>query len=172
MIYNIKNKKGFTLMELLVTVILVAILASYGVYYYTDIINEGKLNAAKGKLAALGGATSRFLVETSIDPLGCSLGYDVGEDMYSVLSSRTLHCMGMTEDSYWYAFDVFACGFAEKSLTWDENFVFYFGCPNQHRCGTLNQITVFMKPKENAPSDSPKCAYFDPVFDKVIEVRD
>ena len=170
MIYNRKNKKGFTLMELLVTVILVAILASYGVYYYTDIINEGKLNAAKGKLAALGGATARFLTENAMG-LECSYGLDTGLNIEELMEDNSRHCIGESVDQKWYMFDVFACGYAEKTLGIEENFIFYFGCPSELSCGDFNQMTVLMKPKEGAPEEFPKCAYFDTGVDRVIEVR-
>ena len=68
-------------------------------------------------------------------------------------------------------FDVFTCGYAEKTLSWDENFIFSFGCPTNYHCGDFDYMTVFMKPKEGAPEEFPKCAYFDPSLDKVIEVR-
>jgi len=170
MIYKI-NKKGFTLMELLVTVVLVAIIASYAVYQYSSIMDEGRVKAAKGKLAALGGATARFLMENAPGS-GCDW-WNTGE----IISPSTLadhaQCVGEEVDHKWYMYDVFACGYAERSLGLNNHFNFYFGCPSQYSCGNYDSLTVFMKPKpENASnSNFPSCAYFDPETDKVVEVQ-
>jgi len=171
MIYKRINKKGFTLMELLVTVILVAVLASYGVYYYSDILDEGKANAAKGKLASLGGATSRFILENITSPQGLLCGDIQSANVnISTLLAEQSSCVGHPVDNKWYMSDVFRCGYAENSLSWDDNFDFYFGCPNaSSACGTgYDKVSVYMKPKTGV--NGPACAYFDPNNDKVMEV--
>ena len=155
------NTKGFTLIELLVTVILVAILASYSVYYYNNTIDEGKVNAAKGKLAALGGATARYFVEngefasgTHLEMINATSDYDNCEQNDDVI------------------LDVFACGYAEPSLGREQNFNFFFGRPSTHNCGDYNYYTVFMIPKEDDVSSVfPICAYFNRDTDKVVEVK-
>ena len=60
-------KKGFTLIELLVTVIIVATLATYAVYYYTNTIDDGKVQAAKAKLVALSGSLYRYVSENELE---------------------------------------------------------------------------------------------------------
>lgn len=166
------NKKGFTLMELLVTVILVAVLASYSVYYYNNTIDEGKVNAAKGKLAALGGAFERFKIEQGSFPQ-CSIS-----EIPIVESSMAGHCgplLPEQQELNYRAFGTFRCGYAEKHLGLDENFDFYFGCPStsSQDCGYPNiGFTVYMKPKSKTSSTVyPACAYFNPNIDKVIEVK-
>ena len=167
-----KNSKGFTLMELLVTVILVAVLASYSVYYYNNSIDEGKVIAAKGKLAALGGATARFFIEREgADELTCTS---------KAANAEFRPCNGNTGDNLIY--DVFACDYAETSVAYDKYFNIFFGCPSSggEDCGsdaaTLN-YTVFMKPDPDNPENNPlpevfpKCVYYDMEEAKLIEVK-
>ncbi|MBQ2312921.1 MAG: hypothetical protein II183_02030 [Elusimicrobiaceae bacterium] len=168
-------------MELLVTVIIVAVLASYAVYHYTNIMDEGKLNAAKGKLAGLGGATARFLLENangvatqcnySIDVDSCSGGLCSLEELMNDPANH--HCVGETVDQQRYMLDVIQCGYAEKSLGYDNYYSFYIGCPGTHNCGTENTITAFMKVKSEHSGNAnfPACVYFDPNTDKVVEVN-
>lgn len=167
-VYNtIKKESGFTLMELLVTVILVAVLASYSVYYYNNTIDEGKLHAAKGKLAALGGAVERYKIENSGKIDRC-LAVALSE------SEMNKSC-GSGNSTLDRAYDIFRCGYAEKSLGFDDNFTFYLGCPSN--CGVSGTFggedtTAYMKPKEEGNSIFPTCAYFDADSDKVIEVKE
>ena len=163
MIYNKINKKGFTLMELLVTVILVAILASYAVYYYNNTMREGEVHAAEGKLAALGGGVERYMIEYG----NITLATHVQITASNVNSQCDYHSSDATEKMM----SIFSCGYIEKSLGFDEKFDFYFGAPNNNTCGgAINVTTVFMKPKEEN-SLYPSCAYFNPNTDKVIEVQ-
>lgn len=161
----IYNKKGFTLMELLTTVILVAILASYAVYYYNNTMREGEVHAAEGKLAALGGAFERYKIDYG------SITID-----NPIQITETFLTTGITCDHYSTSVNVkvksiFICGDVEKSLGIDNNFNFYFGSPNHSSCGGgINTATVFMKPK-TANSVYPSCAYFNPGTDKVEEVQ-
>ncbi len=158
MAFDKTNKKGFTLMELLVTVILVAVLATYAVYYYTDIMREGEVNAAKGKLAALGGATARYILEKG-EFLQANDEIEISEEFVAQ------QACGADNNK---AKDIFRCGYAEKSLGFDDHFDFYF---SRKPCGINEAIptTVFMEPKDDEDSDVyPACAYFDPDQDKVI----
>lgn len=161
--FCLKKDKGFTLVELLVTVILVAVLASYSVYYYNNTVDEGRLNAAKGKLSALGGATARYFIENTSITCGAANSGRVIATAYSGNScgendSRIL--------------DVFACGYGEPSLAYESNFDIFFGCPSRESCGNYDEYTVYMKPNANADSSVfPNCVYFDRSLDKVVDVR-
>ena len=125
-LFSKMNKKGFTLMELLVTVILVAVLASYSVYYYNNTIDEGKLHAAKGKMASLGGALERFKLENDRH-IGCS------ESTVEITTSNMSGTCDLvsSEGNGLSLLNVFRCGYAERSLGADENFRFYFACPTE-----------------------------------------
>ena len=151
-------------MELIVTVVLVAVLASYSVYYYNNTIEEGKLHAAKGKLAALGGALERYKLEQNMHT-GCN-----GKE--EITASNMSGACEPSDDTRASLLNVFRCGYAEKSLGLDENFTFYFSCsaecnPDQSR----TEFVPIMKPKVSS-SVYPSCAYFDPVHDIVVEVRE
>lgn len=161
--FNYLSKKGFTLMELLITVILVAVLASYSVYYYNNTIDEGKLNAAKGKLAALGGALERYKIENvHFDTAGC-------KDVVDVRSTAAEITECFSDDPYHLA-NLFNCGYAERHLGIDENFDFSFGCASECGADGVNVFSVFMTPRTES-SVFPVCAYFDPDTDKVKEVK-
>ena len=146
-------------MELIVTVILVAVLASFAVYHYNNIMDEGTLNAAKGKLAALGGATARFILEQGTP------APSTGEDFAEGVSTSGISGSCDNNDIK----GVFTCGYAEKSLSFAEGFDFSFGYICGENTGTL---TVRMVPNgNNADNENfPSCAYFDPEQDKVIEL--
>lgn len=161
--FNYLSKKGFTLMELLITVILVAVLASYSVYYYNNTIDEGKLNAAKGKLAALGGALERYKLENISVELMCKNVTNVRE----VAVDQIGECR---TDAPNELSNVFNCGYAERHLGIDENFDFYFGCASECGADGVNVLSVFMTPGTES-SVFPVCAYFDPDTDKVKEVK-
>lgn len=164
MTFNKISKKGFTLMELLVTVILVAILATYAVYYYTDIMREGEVNAAKGKLAALGGAVARYVLEKGTITLQNEV--TIGETNLTTLST----CNPAATEDIDKVLNVFRCGYAEKSLGIDDHFKFVFS-PGRPCGSDLDVTTVYMEPQESEHSDIyPECAYFDPDLDKVIVV--
>ena len=147
-----RNKKGFTLIELIVTVILVAILASYAVYHYNNVMDEGKLNAAKGKLAALGGATQRFILEH---------GSPVLDNQIEITSSNISGACNNSDIT-----GVFTCGYAEKSLSSAEGFKLWF---KENPCSSQAGITVYMAPVD-VNSSFPSCIYFDPSEDKIVEV--
>ena len=154
-------------MELLVTVILVAVLASYSVYYYNNTIDEGKVRAAEGKMATLGGGFERFKLETDRHVSCANEGLEITSD--NIVGVCDLN----SEENREGLLNVFYCGYAERSLGLDDSFQFYFGCPSD--CGvetTINEFVVYMKPKNpNASSVFPSCAYFNPVQDKVVEVE-
>ena len=152
------NNKGFTLTELLVTVILVAILASYGVYYYSDVVNEGRFNAAKSRLAALGGATARFVLENGTP-----------DDTYPK-TIKDNRITGICDPSE--IMGVFNCGYAESSLSgFDSNVFAFFFDKNPCNSNTNDVVTVYMVPDEGFTGDAPGCVYFDPESDALVEVN-
>ena len=163
---NKVNKKGFTLMEILVTIILVAVLASYGVYSYLDVMEEGRYNAAKGKLAALGGATARYLLERSPGFGDTCNSYSININIDDIPGT-----CDPASDREMYMYNVFRCGYADKNLGIADGFNFSFGCPNDHDCGLYDGMTAFIKPVDGQSDIVPACAYFDPDTDTVVEIR-
>ena len=160
---NCFTKKGFTLIELIVTVILVAILASYAVYHYTSTIREGEVKAARGKLAALGGAVERFKIEHGLP--------NNLEEKY-VISDFSTACDYQSSTPATKLMSIFSCGDVERSLGYDQHFTFYFGKPSNGTCGgNLDEFTVFMVPKDNTVAEYPKCAFFNPNTDSTVEVE-
>ncbi len=163
------TKKGFTLIELIVTVILVAILASYAVYHYTAVMREGEVKGARGKLAALGGALERVKIEHG----------DLNiEGTLPITNLNTGDCNYQSSNNNIRMMSIFNCGDAERSLGFDDHFIFYFGNPSDDPCSAPSNIspdvfTVFMVPKEEFEDveEYPTCAFFNPYTDSTVEVQ-
>lgn len=81
------DKKGFTLVEVLVAIIIIMILATYSVLKYTETIYEGKNKTAKAQMEVIAGAYKRYLMEYPDKPLNGAVGFDgknctVGSDSF------------------------------------------------------------------------------------------
>lgn len=70
------GKKGFTLVEVLVAIIIIMILATYSVLKYTETIYEGKNKTAKAQMEVIAGAYKRYLMEYPDAPLNGAVGYN------------------------------------------------------------------------------------------------
>ena len=70
------GKKGFTLVEVLVAIIIIMILATYSVLKYTETIYEGKNKTAKAQMEVVAGAYKRYLMEYPERPLNGVVGFD------------------------------------------------------------------------------------------------
>ena len=165
--FNYFDKKGFTLMELIVTVILVAILATYAVYHYTSTMREGEVKAARGKMAALGGALERFKIEYGEPELTGPIKIES-----NIFNAK---CNYHSDNPETKIKSIFSCGYVEKFLGFDQHFDFYFGSPDNGKCGgNITILSVFMFPKKEFESvpEYPKCAYFNPYTDSTVEVVD
>jgi prepilin-type N-terminal cleavage/methylation domain-containing protein len=57
---TLSPRKGFTIMELMVTIFIVALLASFAIYYYEGAVHEGNNSKAKSRLEVLQSGLERF----------------------------------------------------------------------------------------------------------------
>lgn len=73
------NNKGFTLIEVLVSIIIIMILATYSVLKYTETVHDGENRTAKAQLEVVAGGYTRYLMENPGKVLSGALGYVNGE---------------------------------------------------------------------------------------------
>lgn len=61
-----KNKKGFTLVELMVVVVIIGILVAIAVPVYNRVSTNAEANAAQATVRTLNGAVSMYMADDSI----------------------------------------------------------------------------------------------------------
>jgi len=71
---QLRNKRGFTLLELLIVIIILGILSAVAIPYYLNIQKEARIAAVKGRLAAIRGALE--LAHAKILISGINTGID------------------------------------------------------------------------------------------------
>ena len=84
MFQNLLNKKGFTLIELMVTVIIIAILASIAVPSYNGYIRRGKMAKAYADIETVALASGRCYAER-----GCYGNYSLLTNKYKLSIPQT-----------------------------------------------------------------------------------
>jgi general secretion pathway protein G len=70
----IKNRSGFTLIEMLIVVVIIAVLAGVGFNYYADSVEEARINTARVNMRTVKEAIGRYFKDrlsypTSLDEL-------------------------------------------------------------------------------------------------------
>lgn len=85
------GKKGFTLVEVLVAIIIIMILATYSVLKYTETIYEGKNKTAKAQMEVIAGAYKRYLMEYPESPLSGAVGFNSTKSV-CVVGSASFPC--------------------------------------------------------------------------------
>lgn len=85
------GKKGFTLVEVLVAIIIIMILATYSVLKYTETIYEGKNKTAKAQMEVIAGAYKRYLMEYPDAPLSGAVAFNATKSV-CVVGSTSFPC--------------------------------------------------------------------------------
>jgi len=75
MIRSMKNRRGFTMLELMVVVIIVAVLAAVAVPLYTGYIKKARVSEAEARLGQILTAAKAFGQETGNWPIATSAGF-------------------------------------------------------------------------------------------------
>lgn len=139
------NRKGFTLVEVLVAIIIVMILATYSVLKYTETIYEGENRKAKAQMEVIGGAYKTYLMEYPDDPLS-------GEVSYANNKCVAAKASGGTGNFY--------CGKPDLA---GSKYTFTLGTPSDTpACGaSLVTMTPKADVKVGEKYESGYCAYID-----------
>lgn len=69
------NKKGFTLVELMVVVVIIGILVAIAIPIYNNVQEGAKIKAHKANVRILSGAATQYFTEQA--PLAASVSWDV-----------------------------------------------------------------------------------------------
>jgi len=86
MFKNLKNQKGFSLIELLVVVVIIAILAAIAVPIYMNYVRNARSTEAQSAIAAI-----RSTYRVHYQTFGSTEGYDVEDALQDTqLGNRTL----------------------------------------------------------------------------------
>lgn len=111
-----KNKKGFTLLELLIAATIVGALAVLATVSYKNSLVETRLQAAKARTEVLAGAVQRFRLDYGAGKLG------------SGLELRRLDTKGSCSPSNSVVSSLINCDYVENDGGWDDVYFKYFVC--------------------------------------------
>ncbi len=97
----LRTQRGFTLIEVMVTVAIVAILAAIAVPSYRDYVTRGKLTEAFGGLADARVKMEQYFQDNRAYPTGCvTTGAGATDITVQVLKNFTLTCAFPDASSY------------------------------------------------------------------------
>jgi len=63
-----RNEKGFTMIEMMVVLIIIAVLIGFGIKFYTGYISKSKVTKAKGDITTIQGALDSYYAEHNAYP--------------------------------------------------------------------------------------------------------
>ncbi|ACC98138.1 PilE-like protein [Elusimicrobium minutum Pei191] len=138
------NKKGFTLVELLVVILIIGILASLAVVSYRDSLKDSRLNEAKIALGKIGQANYNFIKDYPVIARNIPIGGHVtnavtnsGDALCEVNLGNTsvLTRCGYINKDNWdrLAYNIYVCNLATGAGG---------GCCNVNRLATMKQKGV------------------------------
>ncbi|MGN0025320.1 MAG: type II secretion system protein [Candidatus Avelusimicrobium sp.] len=107
------NKKGFTLLELLVAATIIGIMAVFATISYKNSVADARMEAAKSRVAALAGAVQRFRIEHPNPEFNPS-----NAKMTDVISNTCVNTLPT---------GLIACGFIGNG-GWSDGYVEFFVC--------------------------------------------
>lgn len=148
------TKKGFTLMELMVVVLLIAILAAIAIPFYNDAIDSQNNAKAKAILETLNGGLERLNREYRIF-IPSGTGADRENNDFRNVNNTTCYYNGQqigngTNNISLQNFigQLIACGYVPKSVNYnDSDYVFRLQSKDNPVCG---QGYVYMEPRPDS----------------------
>jgi prepilin-type N-terminal cleavage/methylation domain-containing protein len=130
------NKKGFTLAELLVTVVIILVIAGFSVYSYRQSLFDGENRKAKSHLELVHAAYKRYLMEYPSRHLTAG----------GNLSSGNVNCKrdNLTPGR------LIGCGMLQPFDYEASNYNFFLAAPGNPAAGcAVNEGLAYMKTKSN-----------------------
>lgn len=116
-----KNRKGFTLVELLIAATILGCLVVFATVAYRQSVAETRWTQAKGKLELLGAAVNRAIMDYP----------NVRFDDYTMgASAENGNCSFNFGDFQISPVELMYCGYLEN-LTWADQYFHYHVCYNQ-----------------------------------------
>jgi len=98
MLKILRNKKGFTMIEMMVVLVIIAVLVGAGIKFYTGYIGKSKIDKAKADISTMQAAVDSFYAENGFYPGDAS-----ANDLTSFGLSTLL--VGIPGDSKPYIYD-------------------------------------------------------------------
>lgn len=87
------NKKGFSLIELLIVVAIMAVLAAISINLFGNVLNNSKSRADKSACSYLQTAIQTYIVETNDDDLG-----EIGGNVYATVTGNLAKTVSIDTD--------------------------------------------------------------------------
>jgi len=135
-----KNKKGFTLLEILIAATIVGALAVLATVAYKNSVTETHMQAAKMRTEALARAVQRFRIDYPANRLS-------GEAVEFLHADAVVAC----DTSVTNVYSLFNCGYLENDGGWSDSYVQYFVCNGYTTAGTACANSKLGSGTANAP---------------------
>ena len=120
-----RNKNGFTLLELLIAATIVAALSVVSTIYYRNSVAETHIQAAKMRTEVLAEAVRRFRLDYGADKL------TNGE--FRRLVSNNHSCVPTTNGA---VTSLITCDYVENDAGWSDAWIEYYVCNGARTAGT------------------------------------
>ena len=129
-----KNRKGFTLLELLIAATIVAALAVMATVAYRNGVIETRIQAAKTRTEVLAGAVQRFVLDYGASKLGA------GPELQRLAAKGACAPNGMIVSS------LINCDYVDNDGGWNDPYFAYYVCNGVKTAGTPCSKTTLNAP--------------------------
>ncbi len=129
-----KNRKGFTLLELLIAATIVAALAVMATVAYRNGVIETRIQAAKTRTEVLAGAVQRFVLDYGASKLGAGSEF------------RRLAAKGACAPSEPSVSSLINCDYVDNDGGWNDPYFAYYVCNSVKTAGTPCAQTTLNAP--------------------------
>ncbi len=99
----LRSEKGFTMIEMMVVLIIIAVLIGGGIKFYSGYITQSRVTKAKAEISTMQAALDSYYAQNNeVYPSVSNLG-DAGLDTTIISSSGTKYVYSISSDSKGYA---------------------------------------------------------------------